>query len=104
MAEPAQIRFNSLGGTTSRIVAVYRGPGITPADRVAVGTYPHGEVAFAICKVLGRKIVSDTQSGEEPRASNTWVRINTALAEPMFATLTYVDIDPAALVALPNCT
>jgi hypothetical protein len=67
------------------------------------GVFPDGELAVATCKKSGRTVVSDTSVGEEPRTSNMWVLLKVVSDQPMYATLTYADIDQFELAALPTC-
>lgn len=98
------IRFNSLGGTTSTVVQVYAGAGVSNHDRTAVAIYNHGDTVAVSCKEVGRLVSSDTAAGEESRSTDLWVRLAVDGPEPQFATLTYADIDPEALTKLGTCT
>jgi hypothetical protein len=97
------IRFNALGGTSSRFIRVFAGVTKSAADRRQTGTFPDKEVAMATCKKPGRPVPSDTSAGEEQRDSNMWVLLATPSSEPMYATLTYADVTPENLAKLPTC-
>jgi len=97
------VRFNALGGSSSRYLKVYAGVTSAATDMEATGTFPDREVATATCQKTGRTVISDTSAGEEPRRSNRWVRLQTSSGKPMFATLTYADVAPKDLAKLPLC-
>lgn len=97
------VRFNALGGSSSRYLKVYAGVTSAATDMEATGTFPDREVASATCQKTGRTVISDTNAGEEPRRSNMWVRLQTSSEKPMYATLTYADVAPGDLAKLPLC-
>ncbi|MEX5718199.1 hypothetical protein [Geodermatophilus maliterrae] len=96
----ATFRFDALGGG-SPYIRVF--PGVGPDDLVHNGTFMDGQTVPAVCKTTGRLVVSDPSVGERPRQSDVWVQIIGSPGLTQFARLTYGDIDPQALAALPEC-
>ena len=92
--------FNALGGG-SPFIRTFHGVSDSAGDREVTGTFRHGQTAAAVCRTHGRTVTSDTTVGEQPRSSNVWVRLNTS--DAMYAPLTYIDVDAAALATLPQC-
>jgi hypothetical protein len=99
----ATLTFDALGGRTSKIIRVFPGVGTSARDRTANGTFTDGDKVTAICKTTGRTVKSHVAGGEQPRRSNVWVRIQGSPGLAQYATLTFGDIDRAALGVLPQC-
>ena len=95
-------RFDALGGG-SPYIRVFPGVQDTPADLVPNGGYNHGDVVPALCRTTGRLVTSDPSVGERPRESDIWVRIAGSPGQVQYARLTYGDMTPENLAALPDC-
>ncbi len=96
----ATFRFDALGGG-SAYIRVFPGVGVN--DLVHNGTFMHGQTAPAVCQTRGRLVKSDPSVGERPRESNVWVQVIGSPGLTQFAPLTYGDVEPEALAALPQC-
>lgn len=95
--------FDSLGGTGSKVIQVYAGPGSLDVDREVTGTFQSGQTIRALCKANGRKVSSDPSAGEPARNSTTWIRIAGTPEVKQFATMVYGKMATAALAKLPTC-
>ena len=96
-------QFDALGGTGSRTIQVYAGPGTSAADHQVTGTFRDGQVMPVVCRAEGRKIVSDPTAGETARTSTTWILVAGTPGATQYATLTYGDLPAGALAKVPTC-
>lgn len=92
-------RFDDLGGG-NRVIRVF--PGVHD-DLVPNGTFNSGDVVPAVCQTTGQLVRSQPGLGERPRESNVWVRIVGSPGQTQYARLTYGDMAPEDLAALPQC-
>jgi hypothetical protein len=95
-------RFNDLGGGSS-IIQVFPGVEDTPADKLPNGTFNSGDTVHAVCQKSGRSVRSVPSAGEQERESDVWVQIIGSPGQTQYAPLTYGDMTPEALAALPVC-
>jgi len=99
----APIRFNSLGGTTSKVIDLYDDPRVPSDQATKTATYLDGQTSRAWCVTRGRTVTSDVARGEEDRSSDRWLLVDGPPDVTAYATLTYLDVDPADLARLPVC-
>jgi len=97
------IRFNSLGGTTSKAIDLYDDPRVPSEQTTKTATYVDGQAGRARCKTRGRTVTSDVARGEEDRSSDWWLLVDGPPDVTAYATVTYLDVDPDDLARLPAC-
>lgn len=98
-----RLTFDDLDDKADAVIQVYPGVSSIEAHKISNGTFNPGDVVAALCKTTGRVVESHPENGDDEKTSDQWVRISGSPGKTQYASLTYAQIDQAALQGLREC-